>query len=85
MDIILWLLIVLCFILSFIGLIFPLIPSVLALWVGFFVYVFGLAGDLSIWFWIGMGVLTIILFGADIIASQFFCKKSTVAQNGAKE
>lgn len=76
MSIIIWIGIVLLFLLSFVGLIFPIIPSVLAIWGGFLLYFFGLGKDeLSIVFWIAMGVLTIILFVADLLASSFFVKK----------
>lgn len=41
MAVILWILIILAFILVFVGLIKPIIPSVLVLWVGFLIYQFG--------------------------------------------
>ncbi|MFZ8166814.1 DUF456 domain-containing protein, partial [Staphylococcus aureus] len=41
MTIILWLLIIAAFMLAFVGLIKPIIPSVLVLWVGFLIYQFG--------------------------------------------
>jgi uncharacterized protein YqgC (DUF456 family) len=76
MTIVLWILIIALFVLSFVGLIFPIIPSVAVLWGGFLLYAF-LLGDsaLSIWFWIGIVFLTLIILGADLIASQFFVKK----------
>ena len=40
MTIILWLLIIAAFMLAFVGLIKPIIPSVLVLWVGFLIYQF---------------------------------------------
>ncbi|MGZ4159998.1 MAG: DUF456 domain-containing protein, partial [Neobacillus sp.] len=33
LDIILWIIIIACFIFSFVGLIYPIIPSVLVIWV----------------------------------------------------
>ncbi|WP_227936989.1 DUF456 domain-containing protein [Alkalihalobacillus deserti] len=76
MTIVLWILIIAFFILSFVGLIFPIIPSVAALWGGFLLYVFLIdAGELSVWFWIGTGLLTLLILGSDLIASQFFVKK----------
>ncbi|MCL7747590.1 DUF456 domain-containing protein [Halalkalibacter alkaliphilus] len=74
MNILIWILIIALFVLSFVGLIFPIIPSVLVLWGGFLLYAFML-GSLSIWFWIGAGLLTVIILCADIIASQYFVKK----------
>ena len=41
MTLILWLCIIASFILAFIGLIKPIIPSVLVLWIGFLIYQFG--------------------------------------------
>ncbi|MDV2684558.1 DUF456 family protein [Alkalihalophilus lindianensis] len=76
MEVVIWIVIVALFILSFIGLLFPIVPSVLVLWVGFLMYIFLIDGaSLSIWFWVGAGVLTVLLFAADLIASQFFVKK----------
>ena len=75
-TILLWILIILSFILSFIGLIFPIIPSVLAIWAGFFLYYFGIdKSDLSLAFWIAMLLLTLIIFIADIAAGSYFVKK----------
>ncbi|WEG16824.1 DUF456 family protein [Alkalihalophilus pseudofirmus] len=76
MEAVIWILIVALFILSFVGLLFPIVPSVLVLWAGFILYIFFIDGAaLSVWFWIGAGVLTVLLFAADLIASQFFVKK----------
>lgn len=54
MTIILWLLIIAAFMLAFVGLIKPIIPSVLVLWVGFLIYQFGFHNQHLI-----MGVLCI--------------------------
>ncbi len=71
-----WILIIVLFLLSFAGLVFPIIPSIIALWGGFLLYAFGIGrGELSIWFWSGAVIVTILIFGADIIANQFFVKK----------
>ncbi|SDM89825.1 DUF456 domain-containing protein [Sediminibacillus halophilus] len=75
MDIIIWILIAACFLLSFAGIIFPWIPAPLMLWIGFLLCFFFLDGDLSMLFWIAMVVLTIILIGSDIIANSYFVKK----------
>ena len=47
MTIILWLLIIAAFMLAFVGLIKPIIPSVLVLWVGFLIYQFGFANNIN--------------------------------------
>lgn len=76
MTVLVWILILVLFLLSFVGLIFPIIPSVAALWGGFLLYAFLIGtGELSVWFWMGTGLLTLFILGADLIASQFFVKK----------
>ncbi|MFK3939427.1 DUF456 domain-containing protein [Alkalihalobacillus sp. NPDC078783] len=76
MDIVWWILIVACFILGYVGLIFPIVPSVLVLWVGFLIYQFGVSeGSLSWVFWTIAAILTIVLFVADLLASRYFVKK----------
>ncbi|MFS0674999.1 DUF456 domain-containing protein [Ornithinibacillus sp. 179-J 7C1 HS] len=75
-DVILWILIVALFILSFVGVIYPIIPSVLLIWIGFLLYQFGINGDeLGFLFWTVMVIFTVILFVADIVANSFFVKK----------
>ncbi|WP_332692111.1 DUF456 domain-containing protein [Halalkalibacter lacteus] len=76
MTIVIWILIIALFLLSFIGLVFPIIPSVLVLWGGFLLYTFAInSGVLSLWFWIGAALLTLLILCADLIASQYFVKK----------
>ncbi|MFD1361202.1 DUF456 domain-containing protein [Lentibacillus salinarum] len=76
LDIIIWIIIAILFIASFAGIIFPIIPSPLVLWVGFLLYHFVINADELTWFfWVAMAVLTIILIGADVIANSYFVKK----------
>ncbi|SER36890.1 hypothetical protein SAMN04487944_103211 [Gracilibacillus ureilyticus] len=76
MDVLWWILIILAFVLSFVGIVFPIIPSVLVLWIGFIMYQFLLASENIGWiFWTAMGILTLILIVADIIANSYFVKK----------
>lgn len=71
-----WIIIIILFILSYVGIVFPLIPSALVLWVGFFLYQFLIDGDqLTVLFWIAMALFTILLIGADLIANSYFVKK----------
>ncbi|WP_077302707.1 DUF456 domain-containing protein [Virgibacillus pantothenticus] len=75
-DIVIWILIIALFILSFVGIIFPIIPSVFVLWGGFLLYHFFLnPNELTLSFWIAMGIITLLLVGADIIANSYFVKK----------
>ena len=77
MDFIYWILIISLFVLSFVGFIFPIIPSVLVLWVGFLIYQFLVnPGKLSLFFWISMIILTVLMFFVDFIANSHFVKKS---------
>lgn len=76
MEIILWILIIGLFILSFVGLVFPILPSVFAVWGGFLIYHFFLNSDaLTTFFWVSMGVLTAILLLADIFTGSAAVKR----------
>lgn len=76
MDLILWLIVLVLFVLSFIALIYPVLPSVTAVWVGFLVYQFAInPNELTSLFWIAMIVLTVILLLADVFASSLSVKK----------
>ncbi len=75
LDLIIWLLIIISFILSFVGIIYPIIPSPLVLWIGFLLYYFLINNDLSGFFWLAMIILTIISIVSDIIANSYFVKK----------
>lgn len=76
LDIIIWVVIAVLFILSFVGIIFPIVPSVLVIWGGFLLYHFVLNNEaLNIVFWIVMVILTVVLIAADIIANSYFVKK----------
>lgn len=76
MSILVWSIIILLFIASFAGFIFPIVPSVLVLWAGFGLYYVGISREeLSIVFWIGMLLLTVIMFLADFLANSYFVKK----------
>lgn len=75
-DLVIWLIIIVLFIVSFIGLVYPVIPSSLFIWIGFFLYHF-LIDDTSLgWlFWSAMVGFTLVLLVADIVANSYFVKK----------
>ncbi len=76
MEILWWGITILLFVLSFVGIIYPLIPSIVCIWGGFIVYQFLInPTELSLWFWISMVILSAVLIGADIIANSYFVKK----------
>jgi uncharacterized protein YqgC (DUF456 family) len=76
MEFLWWGLTILLFVLSFVGIVYPIIPSVVAIWGGFVVYQFLInSNELSVWFWISMTVLSVVLIAADLIANSYFVKK----------
>lgn len=75
MDLIYWIIIVALFVLSFVGLIVPIIPGALLIWIGFLIYQILLGGGLGLVFWTAMVILTIALFLADIVANSHFVKR----------
>ncbi|UTH02987.1 DUF456 domain-containing protein [Macrococcoides canis] len=76
MMIILWTLVVISFIAAFAGLVVPLLPGVLLMWIGFFVYHFGINNsELSWFFWIAMITLTAVTIVSDYVAGSYFVKK----------
>lgn len=71
MDFVLWIIIIASFIVSYIGLIYPVLPSPLFLWIGLLTYQFGInSEELSLWFWLTMAILTFILIISDIIINS---------------
>lgn len=75
MDFVWWLLIIISFIISFIGIVMPVIPGVLMIWLGFIIYHFGIH-PLTGWnFWITSIILTIIILLVDYLASSKWVRK----------
>ncbi|WP_105993485.1 DUF456 domain-containing protein [Staphylococcus simulans] len=73
---ILWLFIIACFVIAFIGLVKPIIPSMPVMWIGFLIYQIGFHnGKLSWVFYISMIILTIFIFLADLMMSQYFTRR----------
>jgi uncharacterized protein YqgC (DUF456 family) len=76
MEVLWWLLIIVSFILGFVGVVVPVIPSVLMYWIGFLIYQFLInSEELSWMFWIIAFVLTVIVLISDFIANSYFVKK----------
>ena len=77
LDIIFWIIIIACFIFSFVGLVYPIIPSVLVIWVGVVLYHFGINPNKLSWIsWTMLFLLTILLFLADYLANLHFVDKA---------
>ena len=76
MDIIAWVLIIALFIIAFIGLVYPIIPSVIFLLGGFIVYgLFYGFSELPWWFWLIELLFVALLFVADTISNLVGVKK----------
>ncbi|SCS26391.1 DUF456 domain-containing protein [Staphylococcus caeli] len=76
MSVILWLCIIAAFVVAFIGLIKPIIPSVLVLWIGFLIYQFGFHnGQLSWVFYVSMILFTVFILVADFVMNKYFVNK----------
>ena len=76
MDIVAWILIITFFVIAFIGLIYPIIPSVIFIIGGFIVYgLFYSFSDLPWWFWVIEILLVVLLFGADTVSNLVGVKK----------
>lgn len=76
MDVLWWLLIVVTFIIGFVGVIVPVIPSILMFWIGFFIYHFALDNSNLGWiFWVTAAVVTILVLFSDLIANSIFVKR----------
>ncbi|WP_247747450.1 DUF456 domain-containing protein [Alkalihalobacillus sp. BA299] len=77
MDILLWIIIIACFVMSFVGLIYPIIPSVVLIWLGAILYYFFVsAAAVSWWTWGTFIVLTLVLFLTDYLANLYFVQRS---------
>lgn len=75
-NFLIWIVIIILFFLSFIGIIYPLIPSSILIWAGFILYHLSINGQqLTLLFWIIMVIFTAILLIADVIANSYFVKK----------
>lgn len=76
MEIVLWIIIIALFILSFIGLFYPIIPSVLVIWAGVAIYYFFMDSDtITWWTWGSFLLLTVVLFIVDYVANLYFVKR----------
>lgn len=76
METFLWLIIIACFIVSFVGLVYPIIPSVILIWVGVAIYYFFINTEtLSWWTWTTFAILTILLFLSDYLANLYFVQR----------
>ena len=76
MNILIWIIILLLFIISLVGTVVPLIPYALPLWLAFFISRFfepGIIFPMS--FWMAMVLITVAIYGSDIISGSVLVKK----------
>ncbi|PTL40216.1 DUF456 domain-containing protein [Alkalicoccus saliphilus] len=83
MEVLVWTIIAALFVLSFIGLLYPIIPSVLLIWAAVILYAVLIdGGAVSWWMWSSLVLLTLVLFVTDYAASMFFVKKYGSSRHG---
>ncbi|MEO4052363.1 DUF456 domain-containing protein [Solibacillus sp. CAU 1738] len=75
MEVIAWVLIIASFIIAFIGLVYPIIPSVLFILAGFTVYGLFYSFSLPWWFWAIEILFVVLLFAADTVSNLIGVKK----------
>ncbi|MFB1080659.1 DUF456 domain-containing protein [Jeotgalibacillus sp. JSM ZJ347] len=76
MELLFWSLIILSFTIAFVGLIYPIIPSVLFILLGFILHgLFFTFGDFTWFFWTVQILFIVLLFGADYAANLFGVKR----------
>lgn len=76
MESVYWSIIILMFIVAFIGLVFPIIPSSLFVIAGFLLYGVLFSFEPMNWFfWVVQGMFVLLLFGADYAANLIGVKK----------
>lgn len=76
MEIVYWAIIAILFIVAFVGLVYPIIPSVIFLLAGFLLYGVFFSFEPFHWlFWVIQGLFVILLFVADYIANMIGIKK----------
>lgn len=76
MSIFIWTVIIALFAIAFIGLIYPVIPSVLFILAGFILYGFSVSFEPFNWlFWVIEALFVILLFGADYLSNLIGVKK----------
>lgn len=76
MTVLAWVIIIALFLIAFVGLIYPIIPSVLFIATGFIAYgLFFSFEELAWWFWLIQGLFVILLFSADTVANIVGVKK----------
>jgi uncharacterized protein len=76
LEIVWWIVAILCFVLSFVALIKPVLPGLPLFLAGIAAYYFGVnKEELTISFWIILAIFSAVIFFAEILANRYFLKK----------
>jgi uncharacterized protein len=76
MEYIGWIIAIAMFLIAFVGLVYPIIPSALFIVGGFLLYgLFDTFDGMNVWFWIFQVMFVILLFGADTLSNLVGVKK----------
>ncbi|MBR3206653.1 MAG: DUF456 family protein, partial [Bacillus sp. (in: Bacteria)] len=76
MDVLYWVLIGCAFIIAFVGLVYPIIPSVVFMVLGFILYgLFFSFEKLTLTFWLIQAMFTAVLFAADYVSNLIGVKR----------
>ncbi|TFD92298.1 DUF456 domain-containing protein [Jeotgalibacillus sp. R-1-5s-1] len=76
MEPLFWVIIILSFMIAFVGLMYPIIPSVVFILLGFILYGLFFSFEPFNWlFWTIQGLFIILLFGADYVSNMFGVKR----------
>lgn len=79
----LWLVVIVSFVIAFVGLLKPIIPAALFLWLGFIVYQWGIHDTSLSWvFWMGMLLLTLLIFISDLLMNRYFVNRFGGSKKG---
>ncbi|MFW6006497.1 MAG: DUF456 domain-containing protein [Halanaerobiales bacterium] len=76
MTVIWWIIIFILFILSLMGVVVPVLPDTIFLWIAFGLSYF-IEGvfPLPVSFWLGMGFITLLILGSDLISNIYITRK----------
>lgn len=78
-----WILIILSFLISFIGIVMPVIPGVPFIWLGFAIYHYAISPLVGWQFWLTMLLFSALIFIVDFVASGSWVKKRGGSKQGA--
>ena len=76
MEVLIWIIIILLFIASLVGVVVPVLPDTILLWAAFLLSrIWGNFPAFPLSFWVGMIFITLFILGSDFISNAVFTKK----------